>query len=85
MDAGERAAAKPDRADGADGLFVGKADVGAVGFFVDGHLGNDGYTDSGSHHAEQAGELTTFKDNPWMESRAITCGDGVFAETVAVA
>lgn len=85
MGAREGAAAKTDGPDSAYGMSIGDADVGAAGFFVDGHFRNDGYTHAGSHHVDQAAELATFENNPGMESSAVTSGDGVFAETMAVA
>ena len=85
MDAGEGAAAETDGADGADGVILGDADKTALRFSIDGHFGNEGYAHAGAYHAEQAAELTTFKNNLGMETRAITGSEGIFAETMAVA
>ncbi len=85
MDTGEGTAAETDGADGANGVILGDADEGTMRFPIDGHLGNDGYAHAGAYHAEQAAELTTFKNYLGMEARAITGGDGIFAETMAVA
>jgi len=52
MDAGEGAAAETHGSDAANGVIIDDADVGAVGFFVDGHFGDDGYAHAGSYHAE---------------------------------
>ena len=84
LDAGERAATETDGTDGADSVFVGQADVCAVGFFVGGHLGHDRNTHAGSHHAEQAAELAAFKHNLRMEARAIAGRQSIFAKAVAV-
>ena len=85
MDAGERAAAQADGANGADGVLVGEADVGAGRFIVDGHFRNDGNAEAGGDHAEQAAELAAFEGDLRMQARAIAGGEGVFAEAVAVA
>lgn len=85
MGAREGPAAEPDGADGPHSVIIGNADVGAVGFFVDGHFRNNGDTHSRSHHVDQAAELATFENNPRMKPSAVTSGDGVFAETMAVA
>ena len=85
MDAGEGAAAQPDSADGANGVIVGEADVGARRFIVDGHFWHDRNTHAGRDHAEKAAELAAFEDDLRMEARAIAGGEGVFAEAVAVA
>jgi hypothetical protein len=83
--AGERAAAEDDGADGANGLFIGNADIAAWGFFLDGHFGNDGNAHARSNHAEKAAELAAFENDPRMETRAVASGHGAIAETVAVA
>jgi hypothetical protein len=85
VDAGEGAAAEADGADGADRVVVGEADVGAGGFFVDGHFGDDGDAHARGDHAEQAAELSAFEGDLGMEARAVAGGEGVFAEAVAVA
>jgi hypothetical protein len=85
VDARDGAAAEADGADGADGVIVGKADVGAGGFFVDGHFGDDGDAHACSDHAEQAAELSTFESDLRMEACAVAGGEGVFTEAVAVA
>ena len=82
---GERAAAKDDSADGANGLFIGDADVAALSLFLDGHFRNDGNTHARPDHTEQATELTAFENDLRMETRAVACGNGGIAKTVAVA
>src|ERR1700716_2985520 len=82
---GEGTAAKDDRADGADGLVVGDADVTAMRLFLDGHFRDDGNAHARADHAEQATELTAFENDLRMETRAVASGNGSIAETVAVA
>ena len=83
--AGERAAAKDDSADGANGMVIGDADVAAWRFFLDGHFGNDGNAHARADHAEKAAELAAFENDLRMETRAVASGNGSIAETVAVA
>src|SRR5882757_9737962 len=80
-----RAAAEDDGADGTSRLGIGNRNVAAAGFFVDGHLRNERDAHSRAHHAEQTGKLTAFKNHLRMDACAVAGGDGVFAETVAVA
>ncbi len=82
--AGERAAAKDNCADGANGLLIGDADVAALRFLLDGHFGNDGNAHARSDHAEKAAELAAFENDLRMETRAVAGGNGSIAETVAV-
>jgi hypothetical protein len=81
----ERAAAKDDGADGANGLLIGNADIAASRFFLDGHFGNDGNPHARSDHAEKAAELAAFENDLRMETRAVAGGHSGIAETVAVA
>jgi hypothetical protein len=85
VEAGERAAAEADGADGAGGMIVGERDVGARRFFVDCHFGDEGNAHASGDHAEEAAELAAFEDDLRMEAGAVASGKRVFAEAVAVA
>jgi hypothetical protein len=85
MGAGKGAAAEAGYGYGAEGFVIREADVGAAGFFVDGHFGNNGDAHADGDHAEQAAELTTFEDDLGMKARAVAGGKGCVAEAVAVA
>ena len=85
MRAGERAAAKDDGADGANGLIIGNADISAFRFFLDGHFRNDGNTHARANHAEKAAELAALENNLRMKTRAVACCHGAIAEAMAVA
>ena len=79
------AATEDDGADGARRLGVGNRNVAATGFFVDGHLRNERDAHSRAYHAEQTGKLAAFKNHLRMDACAVARGDGIFAETVAIA
>ena len=79
------AATEDDGADGARRLGVGDRNVAAAGFFVDSHSRNERDAHSRAYHAEQTGKLTAFKNHLRLDTRAVARGDGVLAETVAVA
>ena len=83
--AGERSAAKDDRANGAHSSIVGDMDVMASRILIDSHFWNYGDTHSGAYHAYETAELATFKNNLRMKMRAIASGDSGFAKAVAVA
>jgi len=80
-----RAAAEDDGADGTSRMGIGNRNVAAAGFFVDGHLRNERDAHSCAYHSEQAGKLTAFKNHLRMDTCAVACSDGIFAETVAIA
>jgi hypothetical protein len=81
----KRTSAENDGTNRTKSLFIGDTDVAAIGFFLDGHFGNDGNAHACPDHAEKATELTAFKNDLRMEARAIAGGNGGIAETVAVA
>ena len=84
VSAGERPAAEDNRADGATRLFIRNMDVAAWRVPFDGHFRNDGNAHSGANHAEQAAELTAFKDNLRVKTRAVAGGDSSVSEAMAV-
>ena len=84
MRAGQRPAAKDDRADGAGSLLIGDVNVTAWRFSLDGHFGNDGNSHACAYHAEQTAELAAFENDLGMQSRAIAGGDGGVSEAMAV-
>jgi hypothetical protein len=84
LSAGKGASAETDGADRAHGVLVGDGNIGAVGFFVDGHFWNQRDSHARTHHAEQTAELTAFENNFGMKPRAVARGNGIFAKAVAI-
>lgn len=80
-----RAAAEDDGADGASGAGIGNGNVAAAGFFFRRHVGNEGDAHAGADHAEQTGKLAAFENDLRADAGAVARGDGIFAETVAIA
>src|SRR6266704_3485130 len=84
MDARKGSSAEHDSTDGSLGLTVRNANVSTRLPLVYGHLGDNGDSHTGAHHAENAAELATLKNNLRIEARAITCGDGGVPEAVSI-
>jgi hypothetical protein len=83
--AGQRATSKDDRTNGTGSLFVSDARVAALRFSFDSHFRNDGNAHACTDHAEKAAELSAFKNNLWVKTRAVACGNSRIAEAMAVA
>jgi hypothetical protein len=66
-------------------LRVGDAHEAARLGFVDGHFGDERDAHPGADHGQQAGEVTTFEDDPWVEAGTIAGSNGGFTEAVAIA
>ena len=82
--AGERPAAEDNRADGAGSLLIRDVHVTAWRFSFDGHFRNDGDAHSRADHAEQAAELTAFKNNLRVKTRAVAGRDNGVSEAMAI-
>jgi hypothetical protein len=79
------AAAENDRSDGASRFSVRDRNVAAAGLSVDGHFGNQRDAHSGAYHTQQAGKLSAFEDDLWVDAGTIAGSDRVFAETMPIA
>lgn len=85
VEAEEGTTAEADGADGARGVLVGEGNIGARGFFVEGHFRDERDAHAGSYHAEKAAELTALEDDLRAKSGAIAGGEGVFTEAMTIA
>src|ERR1017187_3228427 len=79
-----RSSVQRDSADRSRCTFIREWNVAARQAFLHRHCRHNRNTQSRAHHAQNAAELTAFKNNPWVQARSFAGGECRIAEGMPV-